>query len=200
VTIGGLSFPENASHSRNAGLEFGMTALATRWLEFSAAYTFLDLRLTDFATSVVNSSGMPEQVDLSGKHIPGVPKNAFTAEASIRPFDRLSLGVETEYHGLIYVETSNARRGTLYVAGLQGGAVQQVPFKAVPTRALFHLNADFRVGNLDIFARVENLFAQENVANVIANEGSGRFYEPGSRRSASIGLSVGTNASARAIP
>jgi iron complex outermembrane receptor protein len=200
VTVGGLSFPENASHSRNAGVELGVTALATRWLDFSAAYTFLDLRLTDYATSVVNSSGVREQVDFSGKHIPGVSKNAFSAEASLRPFDRLSVGVQTEYQGLVYVETSNARRGTLYAEAAPGGTVQQVPFRAVPARALFHLNGDFRVGKLNVLARVENLFAQKYVANVIANESSGRFYEPGSRRSASIGLSVGTTAAPRAIP
>ncbi|MGH7480516.1 MAG: TonB-dependent receptor domain-containing protein, partial [Longimicrobiales bacterium] len=189
-TMEGRRLLENASRSRNGGGELEITALATRWLDLGASYAFLDLRLRDFTTSVLDSAGMLQLVDFSGKRLPAVPRHRVTGEVQVRPVDRLSLGVQVEWQGVVYVETGNADQGTWYFQVQPGGPVQQVPFRAVPARALVHLNASFHVGPATLFGRVENLFGETYAGNVAANEVFGRFYERGSPAWVSLGFSI----------
>ncbi|HET6342852.1 MAG TPA: TonB-dependent receptor, partial [Gemmatimonadota bacterium] len=190
ITSDGMELTENASRSRNAGIELAVTTLATPWLDLSASYTFLDLQLLDYTTSVLDSTGAPVQVDFSGKRLPAVPRQRVTGEAQARPLDRLSLGVQVEWQGMVYVETGNADEGIWYFQREPGGDVQQVPFRAVPARALVHLNAAYRLGPVTLFGRIENLFGERYAGNVVANESFGQFYQTGSPRWASLGLSL----------
>jgi iron complex outermembrane receptor protein len=198
VTVAGVTFPENASRSRNAGIELGATALATPWLDLSAGYAFLDMELRDYTTFVLNGAGGREEVDYSGKRMPAVPRHRITGEAQLRILDRISVGFQGEWQGMIYVETGNRRRGTWYFQGAPGQPVQQVAFSAVPARALFHLNSDLRIGPATAFARVENLFGEKYVGNVVANETQARFYDPGTPASVSFGVSLSGWSSPRA--
>lgn len=188
VTVDGLDRPENASRSRDAGFELAIQALATPWLDLGASYAFLDLRLRDYTTFVLDSDGAREEVDLSGRRLPAVPSHRVTSEAQVRPLGRLNLGVQLEWQGVLYVETSNAKHGTWYFRPQPGAPVQQVPFRAVPARALVHLNAAFRLGPVTLFGRVDNLFGERYTGTVRANESFGRFYEPGSPGWVSVGL------------
>jgi outer membrane receptor for ferrienterochelin and colicin len=187
-TISGVSRPENASRSRNIGVELGVTAHATDRVEFLAGYTFLDIRLRDYTSSVLTSDGTFQDVDYSGKLLPAVPRHRLTGEARISPLSALDLGVQLEWQGLEYVETSNADAGILYFQSQPGAPVQQVPFRAVPARALVHLNAAWRLGPATLFGNVENLFGRKYAGNIQANESAGRFYESGSPASLSFGL------------
>jgi len=90
----------------------------------------------------------------------------------------------------VHVETSNAESGIWYFRPQPDGPVEQVPFLRVPSRALVDLNASFRLGPATLFGRVENVFGRRYAGNVVANEGSGRFYEPGSSASASFGIGL----------
>lgn len=190
VAVDGRDLPENAARSRNVGLELGVTALATPWLDLGASYTFLDLRLRDYTSFVLDSAGMREEVDFSGNRLPGVPGHRVTGEARTRPLNRLDLGVQVEWQGVVYVETGNADQDIWYYRLQPDGPVQQVPFRAVPARALVHLNAAFRLGPATVFGRVENLFGARYVGNVRANEIFGRFYEAGSPAWVSVGLGL----------
>jgi len=192
VTIDGTSLPENASRSRNAGLELGLTFLAAPEVDVGAGYTLLDLRLQDYETRVLDATGDHRTVDYSGKRLPAVPAHRFTGELRVRPRAGLELGTTVEWQSVVYVETSNAKHGTLYVADPAGGPPRAVPFRAVPARALVHLDASLRLGPTTLFGRLENLFGSTHAGNVLANDNNGRFYEPGSPASVSLGLGVAT--------
>ena len=58
-TVNNVALPENASRSRNIGVELGVTARATPHVELAATYTFLDLRLQDYSSV---SSTPPERL------------------------------------------------------------------------------------------------------------------------------------------
>jgi hypothetical protein len=119
-----------------------------------------------------------------------VPRHRITAEARVSPLPALDLGVQVEWQGIVYVETGNAETGIWYFRQSQGAPVQQVPFRAVPARALLHLNAAWELGPAMLFGSVENLLGRRHVGNVIANERFGRFYESGSPASVSVGLRI----------
>ncbi len=190
VTVNEMSLPENASRSRNVGFELGVTAVATTWLDLGASYAFLDLLLQDFTTTVLDSTGTGREVDFSGKRLPAVPRHRFTAAAQVRPRADLDLGVQVEWQSVVYVETTNADRGTWFFLSEPDGPVQGVPFRAVPARALVHVNAALRLGPTTLFGSVENLFGQWYAGNIVANASFGRFYDPGSPARVSLGLSV----------
>jgi iron complex outermembrane receptor protein len=182
------SRPENASRSRNIGIELGATARATRHVEVIATYSLLDLRLRDYTTHVRNATGTAE-VDFHGKVLPGVPQHRITGDVRVRPLSTLDFGVQVEWQSVVYVETGNADVGVWYF-GPTSAPAQQVPFRAVPARALLHLNAAWRLGAATLFGNVENLFGVRYAGSVLANEAVGRFYEAGSPTALSLGLSV----------
>jgi iron complex outermembrane receptor protein len=189
--VNNASRPENANHSRNIGVELAATARATDQLELSATYTFLDLRLHDYTSAVLDSTGATHQVDFAGKLMPAVPRDRVTGEVRLTPVAALDLGVQLEWQGVEYVETGNAGAGVWYFKS-PAGALQQVAFRAAPARTLVHLNAAWRIGPATLLGSVENLFGLRYAGNIVANESLGRFYEAGSPRLVSLGLQVTT--------
>ncbi len=188
-TLNDQSRPENASRSRNIGVELGVTARASRHVELGAGYTFLDLRLQDYTSLVLDATGTLDTVDFAGKLLPGVPRHRLTAEARLSPLPALDLGVQLELQSVVYVESGNADAGTWYFPSPTGAPVQ-VAFRAVPARALVHLNAACRLGPATLFGSVENLFGLRYAGSLLANEAQGRFYEAGSPASVSVGLKL----------
>jgi iron complex outermembrane receptor protein len=188
TTIDGEPSSENASRSRNIGVELGMTARASRRLELGASYTFLDLRLRDYTSLVLDSTGASHAVDFGGKLLPAVPRHRVTGEARFHPLAALDLGVQVEWQSIVYVETGNADAGTWYFQPGPGTPVQQVAFRAVPARALVYLNGAWRLGPATLLAGVENLFGRRHAGTVVANDAFGRFYEAGPPASVSLGL------------
>ena len=189
VTVDGQSLPENASRSRTLGLELGVTALATPWLDLEGSYTFLDLVLQEFSTRVFDSAGVRE-VDFSGKHMPAVPGHRMTGGVRVRPAPALDLGAQLEWQSLVYVETSNALSGIWYFQLQPGAPIQGVPFRALSARALVHLNGSLRLGPATVFASVENLFGTDHIGSLAPNDFLGRFYEPGSPARLTVGLGL----------
>jgi iron complex outermembrane receptor protein len=189
-SVNGVNQPENASRSRNIGVELGATARVTRQVELLASYTFLDLRLQDYTSASLDSTGTFREVDFRDKLLPAVPRQRLTSETRISPLPALDLGVQLEWQGLTYVESSNAEAGVWYFRSQAGAPVQQVPFRAVSARTLLHMNAAWRWGAATLFGSVENVFGLRYVGNVMANESTGRFYESGSPASVSLGVSL----------
>ncbi|HMU62874.1 MAG TPA: TonB-dependent receptor, partial [Gemmatimonadales bacterium] len=188
MNINGVSLPENASHSRNVGIELGVTWLAARWLDVSATYTYSDFRLLDYVTTVLDSAGVSQPVVYNGKQMPTIPQSRITANIVTRPLTALSLGMQFEWQSQMYVETGNEEEGVTYVR--RGTAIVPVPFRAVPARALVQLNGRYQVGPVGIFASVDNLFGTVYTANVVANDVNGAYYESGPGTWLSLGASL----------
>jgi iron complex outermembrane recepter protein len=188
ITVDGESSAENASRSRNVGVELAVTTRPSSRLELGASYTFLDLRFRDYTSLVTDSTGIARAVDLSGKLLPAVPRHRATAEARFHPLAAVDLGVQVEWQSIVYVETGNAVAGTWYVQPEPGAAVERVPFRALPARALVHLDAGWHVGPATLVASVENLFGVRYAGTIEPNEGLGRFYDAGPPASVSLGL------------
>jgi iron complex outermembrane recepter protein len=187
--VNNVSRPENANHSRNIGVELGVTARASDQIQLAASYTFLDLRLQDYSSAVLDSTGTTHQIDFAGKLMPGVPRDRVTGEVRLSPLTALDFGMQLEWQSVVYVETGDAAAGLWYFQS-PAGALQQVSFRAAPARTLVHLNAAWRIGPATLLGSVENLFGLGYASNIVANESLGRFYEAGSPRLVSLGLQV----------
>jgi iron complex outermembrane receptor protein len=188
ITVNGESMAENASRSRNIGLELGATAHASPRLELGATYTFLDLRLRDYTSLVLDSTGIAREVDFGGKLLPAVPRHRATAEVRYHPVSAVDLGMQLEWQSMVYVETGNVVAGTWYFQSQPGAPVESVAFRALPARALVHLDAGWHLGRATLTASVENLFGVRYAGTIEANESFGRFYEAGPPASVSFGV------------
>lgn len=183
----GLPDPASASKSRNIGLELGVTAVATDWLQFTGSYTLSDFRLQEFSNTVQGPGGVRDTVDFSGKRLPGIPVHRLTAEARVRPMRMIEASVQLEWQDKLFVETGNQAAGTWYSAGTPPAGV---PFRAVPARALVHVAARWQLGPIGIFGSAENLLGKRYIASVVANDFSGRFYETAPGTTLALGVSL----------
>lgn len=182
----GIPEPENASRSRNIGVELDVTARATAWLELFGSYTFSDFRLQEFETDVQGPGGTITTVDYSGNVLPGIPAHRLTGEARVRAVRALEASVQVEWQSALFVETGNRDEGVWYSTVAPAG----VPFRSVPSRAVVHLAARWQAGLVGVFGSVENLFGSRFAAAILANDASGRFYEPGPGTVLTLGLSL----------
>jgi len=189
-TVNNLSRPENASRSRSIGAEMGVRAHVSNQFDLAASYALLDLRLLDYTSAVLDSTGTAQAVDFAGKLLPAVPRHRLTGEVRVSLLPALNLGVQVEWQSVVYVESGNAIAGIWYFRPQPAAPVQQVPFRALPARALLHLNTAWRLGPATLFGSVENLFGLRHVGSVVANENAGRFYEAGPPATVSVGLSL----------
>jgi iron complex outermembrane receptor protein len=96
--------------------------------------------------------------------------------------------VQLEWQDRVFVDNANSVEGTTYVP-VRGGAVA-VPFRAVPARALLHVNAAWQVGGVGLFASVENVLDARYAGALLINDAQGRFYEAGAGRWLTLGVSV----------
>jgi iron complex outermembrane receptor protein len=182
----GLFAPENASRSRNIGVELDVTARATDWLELFGSYTFSDFRLQEFETDVRGPGGTITTVDYSGNVLPGIPAHRLTGEARVRAVRVLEASVQVEWQSALFVETGNRDEGVWYSEQAPAG----VPFRSVPSRAVVHLAARWQAGLVGVFGSVENLFGSRFAATILANDSFGRFYESGPGTILALGLSL----------
>ena len=181
---------ENAGDSRNIGLELGWTALLTSWLDLVGSYTFTDAKLQDYQSQVVDANGQNVLTDFSGNRLPGVPQHRLTGEFRVRPLPRLQASIGAEWQSKLYVDNANADDGLVYFKPFGPGAVEAVPYRAVPAWAIVHLSASYALGPATFTASVENLFDDRYTANVTINDGTGRFYSAGAGRFLSVGVTL----------
>ncbi len=191
-TVNGVPLVENASTSRNKGVELSLDATLTRWLTASGTYAYSNFRLLDYEARVTDANGMEQRVDESGNHLPAVPENRVTLGVQVLPVRSLSFGIQLEWQSLMYVESGNAVSGNVYIKRRSPSTViDTIPFSAVPARALVHLRAQYQIGPVAIFGTLQNLFGITYVGNVVANAANGAFYESGPGRWVSVGARVG---------
>jgi iron complex outermembrane receptor protein len=178
----GQTVPENARRSRNIGVELGVTARASDRLDLGASYTFLDIRLQDYTSVVLDSTGTLVPVDFSGKLLPGVPQHRITGEVRVRPWAAVDLGMQLEWQSVVHVENGNADSGIWYAPD----PLRAVAFRAIPARALVHLDGAWHLGPATLVGTVENLFGLR-YANPVVKEFSGAFYEAGPPATVTLG-------------
>lgn len=190
VAADGTVVLQNAGQSRNVGVEFGVTWLATPWLDLIGAYTFSDFRLQQYEAIVLDATGDSVLTDFGGKLLPAVPQHRLVGEVRLRPLRWLQAGAVVEWQSRMFVENGNAVEGVVYARPAPGQPLQAVPFRAVPARALAHLNARATWGPTAVFVSLENVIGTRYTSAVTVNSELGRFYDAGAGRFLTVGLSL----------
>jgi iron complex outermembrane recepter protein len=171
---GGRATFQNASETRRQGLEVGVDANLGDGFRAYGALTYLDARFTEGFS--YRAAAGPAVTTVNGNNIlPGAPATTGYGEVSWKQAgdSGFHAAVEGRISSKVYVNdiNSDAEAGN-WIANLRGGY-------------------RFKTGNLDldVYARLDNVFDEKYAGSVIVNEANGRFFEPAPVRNHTIGVS-----------
>ncbi len=168
---GGRAYFTNAGSLHADGVELGMVAARPRW-EARASYSWNRAR---FARYRLDIGGVVDTLD--GNTLPGVPTHALTLDLTVRPLERLELGVTHAMQSGLAADDDNTLASDGWGAGITG------------VRMSWRL--DSRGARVMPFAGVHNLFDRDYVASIAPNGFGGRVFEPGPGRTVWVGVEVG---------
>ena len=159
----GRRYFRNAGRTSRRGAELGVGADLGS-LELGGSYTYANYRFVDFTVGAA---------DYAGNRIPGIPRQSFQATATLRaPF--ASIVTEAVMNDRVFVDDANS-------ASAPGYAIFNARLISI---AIWQgSGAEFTLG-------AQNIFNTKYVSSVSVNAAAGKFYEPGSARSAYIGISL----------
>lgn len=162
---GGRTVYANAGKTRREGLELSMDATLPAGFSATLAYTNTRAEYRDLVT--------PAGADLSGKRIPGVPRQVLYGELGWR---HLASGFSS----------AAEVRGASRLSANDTNTAQAPGYVTTALRAGF----EQRIGawKLTQFARVDNLFDKDYVGSVIVNETNQRYFEPAPGRTWALGV------------
>ena len=169
--VGGRSSFQNVSSARRQGFEASFdTALGADW-NLQLAYTFLDATFQSaFLVCTGAGCSVPTTPVAAGSRIPGIPRQQFFGRLQWRG-DAWSAAMET--------------------VGVGDVVVNDIASESAPGYFLLNLETarqwNVGTGGLRVFARIDNVVDQSTIGSVIADEGNGRFYEPGPGRGFLLG-------------
>lgn len=170
----GRSTYQNVGSTRRRGVEAGLeTEFAKDW-KLQLAYTYVDATVREaYATCASAGCATPTVPVAVGNRLPGVPQsNAFVS---------LRWGGETGWHASVNgqylssvpVNDSNTTYAPSYgLLGLESGYVFALSHSRIRT-----------------FVRLDNVLDKNYVSAISVNDGNGRFFYPGTDRTALAGIS-----------
>jgi iron complex outermembrane receptor protein len=160
---GGRRYFRNAGRTSRRGGELGL-GMSLRALDLGAAYTYANYRFVDFTVDTAH---------YAGNRIPGIPRQTLQASATFRSVIA-TLVTEASLADRMLVNDANSESSPGYAI---------FNARIVTGGSLGRSGAELTLG-------AQNLFNTSYVSSVSVNAAGGKFYEPGSRRSIYIGLTL----------
>lgn len=149
----------NAGETERQGIEWQLNVQLTEQLDSFVSYSYID---ANYQGGLYN-----------GNQLPGVADSQWFTRLTWQPTQATQVQLLGQYRGETYADDSNTVKAPSYVkwdlAITQQWQIAENEFEA--------------------WLRVDNLLDRNYVGAVVVNQGSGRSFEPGIGRSASIGIS-----------
>jgi iron complex outermembrane receptor protein len=160
---GGRRYFRNAGRTSRRGAELGL-GFSVRALDLGGAYTYANYRFTDFTVDTSH---------YAGNRIPGIPRQTLQASGTWRSAVATFVA-EATLADRMAVNDANSESSPGYAL---------FNARIVTSGSLGQSGAELTVG-------AHNLFDTRYVSSVSVNAAAGKFYEPGSRRSIFVGLTL----------
>ena len=170
--VGGRSSFRNVGAARREGVELQADLpLHDAW-QLQLAYTWLDATFRDsFPICTASGCASPVVQVVAGTRIPGIARQQASARLRWQGA-QWSVAAQLSAIGNVTVNDTGSERAPGYSV---------LNLELVRDWTL-------RQGRLQAFARVDNALDRFHIGSVIVNEGNGRFYEPGTDRTFTLGL------------
>jgi iron complex outermembrane receptor protein len=173
LETGARAYFRNAGSARNRGVELGLTAVATDWLQLRAAWTHADYRFEEYR--VVNGA----QVDtLDGNQLPGVPNNV------------LRLGLRSTWRGFA-LDADHTWQGALYADDRNSAATRVDGWGHGQLNVRTSWSGTVLGWRVEPFVSAQNLLNVDYVGSITVNGAFNRVLEPSPLRHWFFGLELG---------
>lgn len=175
----GRAFFRNAGKNRNTGLELGVTARVTSWLDASVAWTESRYRFVDYVAARTATASDT----LNGRHLAGVP-DRFVRTAVRTHRGGFTLDLDHTWSDVVYGDDRNTVRVDAW-----GAKPFSEPFGMLNARLAW----TGAVGGARVspFAAVNNALNTAYVGAVTVNGVGGRDLEPAPLRNFYLGVETG---------
>ena len=160
---GGRRYFRNAGRTSRRGGELG-AGMTVGGLELGGAYTYANYRFVDFTVDTAH---------YAGNRIPGIPRQTLQASATVKRAVAALVG-EAMVADRMPVNDANSESSPGY-------AIFNV--RILTGATLGRTGAELTLG-------AQNIFDRRYVPSVSVNAAGGKFYEPGSRRSVYVGVTL----------
>lgn len=157
-STGGRTTYRNASETTREGAELTLNGALTQHLDMLLSYSYIDATFDDGP--------------LQGNALPGVAKRQGYLRFNWRPTERWLIQLAGQYRD----ETPTGDDNSVFAPSYSTWNVA--------------INRDWQWAHSELtaWARVDNLTDKDYVGAVVVNQGSGRSFEPGIGRQASVGI------------
>jgi iron complex outermembrane receptor protein len=169
---GGRSSFQNIDRTRRQGFEMSADIPLPHSLQLSASFTAISAQFRSrFLVCVAAGCTVPNVPIAAGSRIPGVAKRQGELRLEWKPAD-WTAAVE--------------------LTGISSLVVNDIGTASSPGYGLVNVEAgrNLKLGGSTVraFARIENVLDRRYIGSVIVNEGTQRYYESGTERSAMLGI------------
>ena len=173
---GGRTVYQNVDKTSRKGAELSLSGYWGDGFSSLVSFAYIDAKFdSPFKTCTASGCSTANVPVPAGNKMPGIPATTFYSEIQWESGDGgFSTAVEGRYVGAVYANDTNTDTADPY--GLMNW---RVVLKQEPGAL-----------RLSEFLRVDNLLDEVYAGSVIVNEGNGRFYESGTTRSFTVGLSA----------
>jgi len=173
LETGARAYFRNAGSARNRGVELGLTAAATDWLELRAAWTHADYTFGEYR--VVNGA----QVDtLDGNRLPGVPNNV------------LRLGMRSTWRGFA-LDADHTWQGAMYANDRNTAPSRVDGWGHGQLNVRTSWSGTVLGWRVEPFVSAQNLLNVDYVGAITVNGAFNRVLEPSPLRHWFFGLELG---------
>jgi outer membrane receptor protein involved in Fe transport len=163
--VDGATEAVNAGHTRHRGVELGLTARPSSWLDLSASYARARHTYEEWVVD-------PRNADFSGKEMETAPRELGHLLVTVTPSRGRYVSLEVVHLGRYWMDAANTQT--------YGG------------HTLLNLRGQLRVRRgIALFARVLNLADTRYAESASFTLARGRELAPGMPRSAYVGLRLG---------
>ncbi len=171
TNLGGRASFANAGRTRRQGLELAVDGRLHETLGLRLAWTALDARVReDYAACAGAPCPVPDRIVDRGSRLAGIPRQAAQLRLDWRPAAGWALFAEARAVGDVVVDDLGSARA--------------------PGHALLDVGLSRAIGPATAWLRLDNVADRRHVGSVIVNDGNGRWFEPGPRRTLWLGLDL----------
>ncbi len=181
-----IVFFKNAGKAVNNGIDVSLILLLSDF-NLTASYSFMDFKYNDLIETLSLNNNF-QSFQLSGKHVPGVPKNIFGLGFLYKFKFGLKSEITCKWNDKYFANDWNGPEPTSSenISDFMNDAYSTINFNLKYNFYLSFARFDFYFG-------ITNLLNSKFNGSIISNAAGNRFFEPSAPRSWYSGLSINFN-------
>jgi len=177
-------FYRNAGRARNKGVEAKLEWTPFRGLRAAGAYALMDFVFQDFLVETTTGNAIA-LLQLAGKKIPGIPPQRIFASLIYEHRRGAFAEISFQWNDRYFANEFNGPFGRI---NKPASDFVNAAYRLVDLRLGWQ--HQFKITRVEIFAGINNVFAERYSGSIVPNAAAERFFEPATGRNWYVGGGV----------